>query len=372
MTAAERACWVVAVDGGGSKIAVAAQPYTADSSAPESLESARLWTFPYCGSAHPSSWNAARQHLSDALNEVCRELKLADAGRPVRHLLFALAGAGRDADRSRVLDWARNLHAPFGSSSIICVSDIEPIIDFQRGSLPQEGERAGGAEPAASVAVILGTGSIVATRDRSGRVVRAGGWGPQLGDECSGGALGIAALRSVAEWLDAGSKIDMASPLVAGVLSALPGRDRWLAAAGEKGLAGDGRLAPDVEVDRDKLASVLIETAAVRSSAAALAHVVLEQAFEKREPAAVSLIEPHLERLSWQIEQVVRRARPGSVEFQLVFSGGLVAHCPGLRQAVLDACRARQLRPLGSVVAEPLLAALRLAVVRAPASAGGR
>lgn len=52
--------------------------------------------------------------------------------------------------------------------------------------------------------VIAGTGSLVLVRTHDGTVVRAGGWGPWLGDDGSGHALGRAGLRAVAEALDGG------------------------------------------------------------------------------------------------------------------------------------------------------------------------
>ena len=94
MTDSERKRWVVAVDGGGSKIAIAAHLCPDDAPLPSSLDAARLWTFAHCGSAHASVWSASQHHLTEALNVVCHALTLSEAGCPVRHTLFALAGAG--------------------------------------------------------------------------------------------------------------------------------------------------------------------------------------------------------------------------------------------------------------------------------------
>ncbi|MGN6543983.1 MAG: BadF/BadG/BcrA/BcrD ATPase family protein, partial [Aureliella sp.] len=260
---------------------------------------------------------------------------------------------------------------PFSCAAISCVSDIEPLIDYRhvRYSHNGLGSKTGGAaaravdhaaahkphsgveQQVSSVAVILGTGSIVATRNRNYQIVRAGGWGPNLGDECSGGAFGIAALRSVTEWLDVGGPLDQAPPLVAAVLAALPGRDEWQ--------PSDGTL------NRDRLSGVLIETAANRTSAAMLAHIVLELALEKKDADALRLMKTHLELLSWEIEQVVHRAGLDPAGFELVFSGGLASNYAALREALVEACRARGLYPRDSVVAEPLLAALRLALAGA-------
>jgi N-acetylglucosamine kinase-like BadF-type ATPase len=52
------------------------------------------------------------------------------------------------------------------------------------------------------VAVISGTGSLAYGENAAGRSVRAGGWGYLLGDEGSGYAIGLAALRAVARAAD--------------------------------------------------------------------------------------------------------------------------------------------------------------------------
>ncbi len=52
--------------------------------------------------------------------------------------------------------------------------------------------------------VIAGTGSGIYARNQSGQIVRAGGWGPVLGDPASGKNLGLRALRAVARFFDGG------------------------------------------------------------------------------------------------------------------------------------------------------------------------
>ena len=54
------------------------------------------------------------------------------------------------------------------------------------------------------VIIIAGTGSVVLARARDGALLRAGGWGPILGDDGSGYALGRHGLRAVAEAFDGG------------------------------------------------------------------------------------------------------------------------------------------------------------------------
>lgn len=59
-------------------------------------------------------------------------------------------------------------------------------------------------EAESGVVVIVGTGSVVFARTRTGDLQRTGGWGYILGDEGSGFALGQSGLRAVADAIDGG------------------------------------------------------------------------------------------------------------------------------------------------------------------------
>ncbi|MFN3650469.1 MAG: N-acetylglucosamine kinase [Armatimonadota bacterium] len=63
------------------------------------------------------------------------------------------------------------------------------------------GAHAGGP----GIVAIAGTGSICYGRLADGTSARAGGWGPLFGDEGSGYAIGVAALRAMAQCVDLGS-----------------------------------------------------------------------------------------------------------------------------------------------------------------------
>ncbi len=82
--------WRIVVDGGGSKIAVAAAPigYSTDTSPAAAL---CTWHFAGTGSAHPSTWTMAEENLSCALNQVASELH--QQGREIASVQLALAGA---------------------------------------------------------------------------------------------------------------------------------------------------------------------------------------------------------------------------------------------------------------------------------------
>lgn len=361
MSPIARGGWVVAVDGGGSKIAVAAHLFSADASADqlltESLDKPRMWFFEGTGSAHPATWSDAKLHLTHALTTVIGELH--SAGQPVRHVLLALAGAGRGEEQSRVLDWLREILKPLPACTSDCVGDIEPLIDYgMNGS------------DAHTVAVILGTGSIVAARGSHGQVVRAGGWGPILGDQCSGGSIGLAGLQAVVRALDDGQQLSDAEPLVRRIIAQLAVLSPSCIQEGLSG--GQGRektTSPEstdaaAVHDRDALATLLIQIAADRTRTSTLAATVIELALDQRDPLALQLLIPHIEMLSWQIKQVYQRALPKAAPVQLVYSGGLAEHQPLLRQAIIKACREAGVEISRTLMAQPLLAALHLACLK--------
>lgn len=91
---------------------------------------------------------------------------------------------------------------------------MRPVVDVVQDSVaaleaafPNEG----------GVVVIVGTGSIVIGRDDAGALYRTGGWGYLLGDEGSGHALGLAALRHVARELDRDSVTEFGQAVLAKV-----------------------------------------------------------------------------------------------------------------------------------------------------------
>ncbi len=70
-----------------------------------------------------------------------------------------------------------------------------------------------GAAVPSGVALIAGTGSLALARDRVGRSVRAGGFGPVLGDEGGGHWIGIEALKSGLRSLEGGSRTALCEAL---------------------------------------------------------------------------------------------------------------------------------------------------------------
>lgn len=330
--------WVVAVDGGGSKIAVAAQLVDEHVSTaeqlPQTLAACRTWEFVGSGSANPATWCDAAERLRQALTTVISELEA--TGDPLKHVLLSLAGAGRVEERQRVSDWAGQLLAPLPECTCQCMGDIEPLVDFWPVN--------GGTK---TIAAIMGTGSIVAARNPAGQIVRAGGWGPMLGDECSGGAIGLAGLRAVAQALDSCQPEQRENFLVQQIAARL---SHMAGAVLDNPLAGD------------RLGSLLIQTAADRTQAATFAACVIDSGLGSHDASALQILTPQIEAFAWQMAQVCRQITAPSDRIELVFSGGLAENFPLLRQAVVEAARQHQLEFTRIVVAQPLLAALRRAL----------
>ena len=115
----------------------------------------------------------AWRRLPEALRRLRRRLGF----RGLERLTVGAAGLWARADRAA----ARRLLRGWGRQVRI-LSDAE---------LAHRAAFAGGP----GILIAGGTGSIALARDRRGRVRRAGGWGPLLGDEGSGFWIGRAALR---------------------------------------------------------------------------------------------------------------------------------------------------------------------------------
>jgi len=109
-----------------------------------------------------------------------------DPEHPAAALVAGVAGAGHPDVRAR-------LQARLEAHGVAAVTSVETDLEVAFHDAFPTG---------AGVLVVVGTGSIAVARDSAGRVTRVGGWGEHLGDEGSGYALGLAALRSVARAAD--------------------------------------------------------------------------------------------------------------------------------------------------------------------------
>jgi N-acetylglucosamine kinase-like BadF-type ATPase len=184
-----------------------------------------------------------------------------------------------------------------------------------------------------TLALICGTGSIVYGRTGTGELLRAGGWGYLFGDEGSGYAIGIAALRAVMQAYDGRGSETLLSELVL---------ERY-------GL----RTPPDL-VRR-------IYGAESPASTAASLTALVEQAAERGDSVAIAI----LEESAWQLARGVAAVYPqlGTSPVPLVITGGTILHGRYLKEAFQRACETKGLTfTTVKYVAEPAEGALKLAL----------
>jgi N-acetylglucosamine kinase-like BadF-type ATPase len=141
------------------------------------------------GEAGPSNIRAVGpQAAFQALDAAIRAAFIA-AQRPratVQAACLGLAGAGRAAECEQIEAWAKTSRV---ARSVQIVTDVELVL-------------AAGTPKGAGIALVAGTGSIALGQAPDGRTTRAGGWGHLFGDEGSGYALVIAALRAATQSTD--------------------------------------------------------------------------------------------------------------------------------------------------------------------------
>ncbi len=123
------------------------------------------------------------------LSALLREVRDALAPDAPMRVFAGLSGAGRADDQARI---SATVTADLGGDVRVHIThDADIALDA--------------AFPDASGAIVIaGTGSVILARTRDGVRCRVGGWGYLLGDEGSGTALGLEALRAVCRALDGG------------------------------------------------------------------------------------------------------------------------------------------------------------------------
>jgi glucosamine kinase len=118
----------------------------------------------------------AEANLLDGLRQI--EEKTGVAPREIARCCIGTAGETVHL----VTDWLREAFAKYVGGKLVIVGDVEIALDSaffgQRGVL-----------------VLAGTGSNTAGRAATGKIVRAGGWGPALADQGSGHFIGLEVLR---------------------------------------------------------------------------------------------------------------------------------------------------------------------------------
>lgn len=201
------------------------------------------------------------------------------------------------------------------------------------------------------LALISGTGSIAYGRRPDGRLARAGGWGYLLGDEGSGYAIGVAALRAAARAADGRGP---ATSLLPDLLAhwQLDGPTRLIRKVyGE--LNGPGARAEIARLSR------LVEQAADRGDA--LAEGILREAGLELALAAAAVAAQLSDDDSAAVNANAVGIHSGET-LPCALTGGVLVKGVRVRVAFLQAAAARglSLAPI-TLVPEPALGAVRLA-----------
>jgi glucosamine kinase len=218
---------VAGVDGGGSKT----RTVVAD-------ETGRvLGTADGPPSAVRAGAVGGAEHSADVVAAAVRDALEAAGltGARVQAIVAGVAGTGREPERDAL--W-QALTARAVAEEISVVPDAAIALDDAFGDGP-------------GVLLIAGTGSVAFARGPDGTFARAGGWGPVLGDEGSGGWLGRRALNAAVASLDgrepetalanallAAVELDDPAGLVAWAARAKPADFAALAPGGRPGSGG--------------------------------------------------------------------------------------------------------------------------------------
>lgn len=284
------------------------------------------------GAAGPS--NPLRYGFSAALEalDVAAEQTLAaaqlDFGR-VTAVCVGLAGAGRPRVVKRVM---AHLVERFPTADVHVTTDLEVALEAAVGSGP-------------GVVLIAGTGSAALGRNSSGRLARAGGWGPWIGDEGSAFEIGRRAVQAIARVRDRLAPVTLLSDSIPAAL-ACPNWETLVERVAENPQEIFPRIFP------------LVVEAAEQEDATAR-EILFSAAL-------------HLSRLA---ASVIRRLQMAEQEFLLARAGGVFGHSRLLDSAV-DALLAG-VAPRASIEllrTAPAVGAARLAqrLLSADAKAHGR
>jgi N-acetylglucosamine kinase-like BadF-type ATPase len=177
-----------------------------------------------------------------------RVLHAAGAAPPATALCCALAGAGREADRVAI---AAALQREAIAERIRVVTDADAAFHDAFGMGP-------------GILLIAGTGSNALGRGQGTGTIRVGGWGSLLGDEGSGYALGLEALRACARIDDGRAPPSMILPMIMAELTIGEPEDLigWAAGASKKAIAALAPLVMSAATSGDATARAIVEGAA--------------------------------------------------------------------------------------------------------------
>ncbi len=301
---------VVGIDGGGTKTVCWLAPLVDDGSG----------NILGRGIAGPGNPRAAGFETAQANIDTAIAAAFADAKLPrttVAAACLSLAGAGRASEQERIALWAESREI---ATRVIVTDDAEPILaaagDGQNG-----------------IALIAGTGSLCVGRTTAGRRARAGGWGYLLGDEGSGYAIGLAALRAAARAADGrGPQTVLLDDVLHRVHAATPSELI--------------QRVYDIRMTRDRIAL--------------LAEAVFQRA--QSDEVARQIVQDAANGLAELVSNVTAKLTLPAASFVLALAGGVLIHQPDYGERVLQALAASGSSPARSLaVPEPAAGAVAIA-----------
>lgn len=273
------------------------------------------------GVSSPSNYQvvgktAALHAIQNALLQAYQQAGLPP--EPAKIISLGMAGVGRDEDRSWLVDWCKGQNI---AEKLEIMTDAELLLWA-------------GTPDGWGIGCISGTGSISFGIDPLGKKARAGGWGYILGDEGSGYAIGISALRAVTQAADGrGPQTGLTTRVLAAWNLSEPAA----------------------------LISAVYRSNMAREQIGALTEWVLKEA-EAGDEVAVHLVNTAAADLSLAIGSVARQLNWGGT-VPGAMGGGVLVHSPYLVQKVIHSTQqvGINLEPV-QIVDEPVVGAIRYAV----------
>jgi glucosamine kinase len=210
----------------------------------------------------------ARKAISAALRAACAMANVAPT--QIQRTCAGMAGGARPETAATV----KRVIADLVSGKVQVVGDMVIALEAAFGEGP-------------GIVVIAGTGSIVYGRNSSGRMARAGGWGPAVSDAGSGYWIGREAVAAALRSFDQGHT----PPLLGRVISAwkVENHDQLVLAANASPPPDFAALLPVVLSafdDGDPIARRVLAQAGLRLNS--LTRIVIERLFTD-EPARVAM-----------------------------------------------------------------------------------
>lgn len=231
---------------------------------------------------------------------------------------IALAGTDREGERAPIQSWAQHVAL---ADRVMITNDAVPILF---SAVPS----------GVGIALISGTGSFAIGRNKDGKTIRCGGWGPVFGDEGSGYAIATDALRAAAKSADGRGP---QTKLLARILDHLE-------------VVSASELIPAIYSDRSDRARI-----------AGLAPIAFDSANEG-DSVAAEIIHSATQRLAELVRALANKLDFSAGQFTLAVSGGVLLNQTIFRDRLIDELAAQSCAPERSVtVPEPVAGAVVLA-----------